>query len=379
MQIYNACGQKGFGFSHMNIKKFIVIFVTAFLAFTSINLGIYYGKISRMTTLNDDIANLLDKPPMEGKLNMLLLGVDEGGNRSDTIMVVSVDNVKKDIKLLSIPRDTKITLNTGKVMKINACMGMKNREQFMIETIKTITKMPIHYYCEINFDGFKEIIDILGGVDYNVPFDMDYDDPAQDLHIHLKAGQQHLDGQAAHDFVRFRHNNKGAEVYAPGEYYKGDIGRISAQQAFLSELFRQKMQPQYILKAPELINAAYKYVRTNFTVKTAVEFISMLKSTETTELKTFLLPGGSRYENNVSYYVYSPSETKKLVLEEFGYPEDEAKALEQQRADTSDAPAQSASPTPAPSSSPSAASESANSNAAAQTPAQSRKPATEID
>ena len=379
MQIYNACGQKGFGFSHMNIKKFIVIVVTAFLAFTSINLGIYYGKISRMTTLNDDIANLLDKPPMEGKLNMLLLGVDEGGNRSDTIMIVSVDNVKKDIKLLSIPRDTKITLNTGKVMKINACMGMKNREQFMIETIKTITKMPIHYYCEINFDGFKEIIDILGGVDYNVPFDMDYDDPAQDLHIHLKAGQQHLDGQAAHDFVRFRHNNKGAEVYAPGEYYKGDIGRISAQQAFLSELFRQKMQPQYILKAPELINAAYKYVRTNFTVKTAVEFISMLKSTETTELETFLLPGGSRYENNVSYYIYSPSETKKLVLEEFGYPEDEAKALEQQRADTSDAPAQSASPIPAPSSSPSAASESANSNAVAQTPAQSRKPATEID
>ena len=379
MQIYNACGQKGFGFSHMNIKKFIVIVVTAFLAFTSINLGIYYGKISRMTTLNDDIANLLDKPPMEGKLNMLLLGVDEGGNRSDTIMIVSADNVKKDIKLLSIPRDTKITLNTGKVMKINACMGMKNREQFMIETIKTITKMPIHYYCEINFDGFKEIIDILGGVDYNVPFDMDYDDPAQDLHIHLKAGQQHLDGQAAHDFVRFRHNNKGAEVYAPGEYYKGDIGRISAQQAFLSELFRQKMQPQYILKAPELINAAYKYVRTNFTVKTAVEFISMLKSTETTELETFLLPGGSRYENNVSYYIYSPSETKKLVLEEFGYPEDEAKALEQQRADTSDAPAQSASPIPAPSSSPSAASESANSNAVAQTPAQSRKPATEID
>ena len=235
-----------------------MIFVTAFLAFASINLGIYFGKMSHMTALDDDIANLLDKPPMEGKLNMLLLGVDEGGQRSDTIMVVNVDNVQKEIKLMSIPRDTKITLNNGKVMKINACMGMKNREQFMIETIKTITKMPIHYYCEINFDGFKEIIDILGGVDYNVPFDMDYDDPAQDLHIHLKAGQQHLDGQAAHDFVRFRHNNKGAEVYAPGDYYKGDIGRIGAQQAFLSELFRQKMQPQYILKAPELINAAYK-------------------------------------------------------------------------------------------------------------------------
>lgn len=357
----------------MNIKKFVVIFVTAFLAFASINLGIYFGKMSHMTALDDNIANLLDKPPMEGKLNMLLLGVDEGGHRSDTIMLVNVDNVQKEIKLMSIPRDTKITLNNGKVMKINACMGMKNREQFMIETIKTITKMPIHYYCEINFDGFKEIIDILGGVDYNVPFDMDYDDPAQDLHIHLKAGQQHLDGQAAHDFVRFRHNNKGAEVYAPGDYYKGDIGRIGAQQAFLSELFRQKMQPQYILKAPELINAAYKYVHTNFTVKTALEFISMLKSADTTELKTYLLPGTDRYENKVSYYIYSPSETKKLVLEEFGYPEDEAKALEQ-RAKASSSPSSSAQP------SASAAPKTTDgSGSASKAPAQSRKPATEID
>lgn len=359
----------------MNIKKFVLIFVTVLLAFLSINLGIYYGKMSHMTSLDDNITDILDEPPVEGSLNLLLLGVDEGGNRSDTIMVVNVDNIEKDIKLLSIPRDTKITLNNGKVMKINAGMSMPSREEFMIETIKTITKMPIHYYCEINFDGFKEIIDILGGVDYNVPFDMDYDDPAQDLHIHLKAGQQHLDGQAAHDFVRFRHNNKGAEVYAPGEYYKGDIGRISAQQDFLTELFRQKMQPQYILKAPELINAAYKYVRTNFTVKTAIEFISMLKSAETTDLQTFLLPGAARYENGVSYYVYSPSETKTLVLEEFGYPEEEAKALAAQSSSASSAPSQSTEPSAAQSadtktSAPTNASKSASS---------SRMPVTEID
>ena len=362
----------------MNLKKFIIIFVTAFLAFTSINLGIYYGKMSRMTGLDNDITKLLDKPPMQGKMNILLLGVDEGGHRSDTIMLVSVDNVKKDIKLMSIPRDTKITLNNGKVMKINACMGMKNREQFMIETIRTITKMPVHYYCEINFDGFKEIIDILGGVDYNVPFDMNYDDPAQNLHIHLKAGQQHLNGQAAHDFVRFRHNNKGSEVYAPGEYYKGDIGRISAQQAFLSELFRQKMQPQYILKAPELINAAYKYVRTNFTVKTAVEFISMLKSTDTTELKTFLLPGTDRYENRISYYIYSPSETKKLVLEEFGYPEEEAKALAAKSSAAPDTQPQATAASAAASSRP-PASNTAKSGVSSNTPTPSRKPATQID
>ncbi len=318
-------------FTKKNI--FLCILIT-FLAFTSVYLGVQFAKLNQITTLDDDVLRVLDEPPMRGKMNLLLLGVDEGGNRSDTIMVVSVDNVKNDIKLLSIPRDTKITLNNGKSVKMNALIGFPQREELVIETIKTITKMPIHYYCEVDFNGFIEIIDILGGVDYDVPFDMDYDDPAQDLHIHLKQGFQHLDGKQAHDFVRFRHNNKGAEVYAPGDYYKGDIGRIGAQQAFLSELFRQKMQPQYVLKAPELLTSASKHVQSNFTISSALEFISMLKSTETNEIQSFILPGEGKYIGKVSYYVYSPSETKKLVLEEFGYPEDEAKKLEEKTSST---------------------------------------------
>lgn len=305
----------------MTMKRISLILICAVLAFFSVSLGVYYGKLSHMTSMDKNVSTLLDKPPIEGKLNLLLLGVDDDGVRADTIMLVSVDNVNKNIKLLSFPRDTKITLNNGKTMKLNAGMGMKNPQQFMIETIKTITKMPIHYFCEINFDGFIEIIDILDGVDYDVPFDMNYDDPAQDLHIHLKKGFQHLDGKAAHDYVRFRHNNKGAEIYAPGDYNKGDIGRIDAQQKFLSELFRQKMDPKYLMKAPELIDAAQKYVKTNFSISAAIEFLSVVKSAETDELESFMLPGEPRYEGKVSYYIYSPSETKELVKEEFGYPQ----------------------------------------------------------
>lgn len=359
-------------------KNIFICIIVALLAVASVYLGVQYAKLSQITTLDDDIMSILDEPPMKGKMNLLLLGVDEGGNRSDTIMVVSVDNVKKDVKLLSIPRDTKITLNNGKSVKINALIGFPQREEIVIETIKTITKMPIHYYCEVDFGGFMEIIDILGGVNYDVPFDMDYDDPVQDLHIHLKKGLQHLDGKEAHDFVRFRHNNKGSAVYAPGDYYKGDIGRIGAQQAFLTELFRQKMQPQYILKAPELLTAASKYVQSNFTISSALEFVSMLKSTDTNELKTFILPGEGRYINNVSYYIYSPSETKKLVLEEFGYPEGEAKKLAEKPSATT-----SPSSTPAASTTPASTTAGENKNVASPapsaTPVATRKPAEEID
>ena len=376
----------------LTVKKVILILVVAFFAFLSINLGVQYAKLNHMTTLETNTEDVLDEPPMRGKMNLLLLGVDEGGMRSDTMMVISVDNIKNEIKLLSIPRDTKITLNNGQVVKANALIGFDRREQFVIETIKTITKMPIHYYCEVNFDGFIEIIDVLGGVDYDVPFDMNYDDPVQDLHIHLEAGPQHLDGQAAHDYVRFRHNNRSEDVYAPGDYYKGDIGRIGAQQDFLAELFRQKMQPQYILKAPELLDTASKYVRTNFTVSSAMDFISMLKSTNSTNLQSFILPGTDRYENRVSYYIYSPSETKKLVLEEFGYPEDEAKALEESRKTASASPSAepetegdaseasaSAKASSVASSKPSAKATASSEIDDTEEPENTRKPATSID
>lgn len=302
----------------MKKKKIISIILLVILVIGSISLGVEYGKLSYMTNM-DSAEKILDKPPMRGKVNILLLGVDGEGTRADTIMLVSVDNVEKSIKLLSIPRDTRVTLNTGKKLKINSCLSFESRENFMISTVKTITGMPIHYYCEIDFDGFIEIIDVLGGIDYNVPYDMDYDDPTQDLHIHLKAGMQHLDGQGAHDFVRFRHNNPGSAVYAPGEYMMGDIGRINAQQNFIRELLKQKMQPQYLLKITELLDTGYKYVKTNFSITTALKLISVVKSAETTDMETHILPGEGRYVGNVSYYLYSPSETRELVEKEFGY------------------------------------------------------------
>lgn len=301
-----------------NKKRIVAIVLLVVLAICSVTLGIEYGKLSYMTSLGS-AEKILDEPPARGKVNILLLGVDGEGVRADTIMVVSADNVNKTIKLLSIPRDTRVTLNTGKKIKINSCLGYESRETMMIGAIRAITGMPIHHYCEIDFDGFIEIIDILGGVDYDVPYDMDYDDDIQNLHIHLKAGPQHLDGQDAHDFVRFRHNNRGSDVYAPGEYQMGDIGRISAQQKFIKELFRQKMQPQYLLEIADLLDAGYKYVKTDFSITTALKLISIVKSAETTDMQTFILPGEGQYINNVSYYLYSPDDTRELVRTEFGY------------------------------------------------------------
>ena len=121
----------------MKKKRIISIILLVVLAIGSISLGVEYGKLSYMTNL-ESAEKILDKPPMRGKVNILLLGVDGEGTRADTIMLVSVDNVEKSIKLLSIPRDTRVTLNTGKKLKINSCLGFESRENFMISTVKTI-------------------------------------------------------------------------------------------------------------------------------------------------------------------------------------------------------------------------------------------------
>lgn len=298
----------------MNRKKFFLALFVTVLTFCAVAGGVSVANILYGSNLSDKITRHLDKPTGE-KVNILMMGLDEDKTRADTIMIVSVNPEANSVRLLSVPRDTQVTVS-GKIIKINSVMAYQRREELMIEKLREITGMPIHYYAEIDFEGFKRVVDLLGGVDYNVPYNMNYDDPTQNLHIHLRAGMQHLDGQAAHDFVRFRHNNGGS---APGEYALGDQGRISAQQNFLKELVRQKLQPQYITKAPELIREIYQYVTTNFTVADALKYIGMLETINADTLQTFILPGEAKYDHSLWYYIYDAEKTRELVHTEFGY------------------------------------------------------------
>lgn len=297
----------------MNMKKFFLSLFVTLLVIVVIFGGVTAGRFLSEGNLPDSLSALFDREEKNGKVNFLLMGLDDGGMRADTIMLASVDKKAKTVKILSVPRDTRVEVN-GKHIKINATMGYKSREELMITKVKEITGLPVHYYAEVDFDGFKEIIDILGGVDIDVPYDMDYDDPAQNLHIHFKKGMQHLDGQAAHDYVRFRHNNNGS---APGDYALGDPGRIHAQQEFLKELLCQKLQPQYLMKASQLAKAISEHVRTNFSVKEGLSYVKVLKKMDTNTVETHMLPGSAKTIGGTSYYIYDAEKTKQLIQEVF--------------------------------------------------------------
>ncbi len=301
----------------MNKKKFFLSMLITILVVATIGAGLSAAQFFFGTSLSVELSKFLDKISND-KVNVLLMGLDKDRTRADVIMVVSVNPDDNTVKVLSIPRDTRVQYSSTRYDKINHAMGYKNPEETIIRLVKQVTGMPIHYYCEVDFMGFRNVIDILGGVEYDVPINMHYDDPAQDLHIHVNKGLQVLDGKAAEGVVRFRNT-----------YANGDYDRINLQQDFLREMFAQKLQAKYITKAPAIINEIYDHVKTNFSVADATKYLGMLKKMTPDSLSTHTLPGQSQYISGVSYFVYSPDEVEDLVLYEFGYPEEEAKRLAQ--------------------------------------------------
>ena len=168
-----------------------------------------------------------------------------------------------------------------------------------------------------------DVIDQIDGVDFDVPEDMDYDDPYQDLHIHFKAGLQHLDGQQSMEVVRFRHNS---DKDNPGYGGRQDIGRIGTQQAFLKTVAQKLMKLENV---PAMAETFLKYVKTDLTLGNLVWLANQALSMGGTDAISFAtLPGdGSGYYNKQSVYVLDAQATCDLVNEALN-PYNEALTLE---------------------------------------------------
>ena len=217
----------------------------------------------------------------EGTKNLLIIGEDKLNNLYDTIGIASIDTKNKKLKLIMIPRDTYIGYNeeiksklkelklsdVPGVYKINYAHHVGDRIDyagkfksgsisFLAEVIHEKFGVEIEDYVKINTKGFKALVDHLGGVEIYVPYDMNYDDPTQDLHIHLSKGTRHLNGAEAEGFVRFRQGYR-----KDGTLFEiGDTGRKNNQLNFLKQLIKQKGTVKNIGKIPGIINLLGKNV-----------------------------------------------------------------------------------------------------------------------
>lgn len=189
---------------------------------------------------------------------VLISGVDDGNGGSDTNILVAVDAGAGQIYGVNIPRDTKIKVN-GKNHKFNAAYNIGGMDQ-VAATLSQQLGIPVDYTVEVSLKAFSALVDAIGGVDFYVPIDMNYDDPIQNLSIHFNAGMQHLSGAQALKVVRFRHNNDGTG------YGSEDIGRMKTQQDFLKAVAKQTLRPANLAKVSEFSKIFQMYVKTDLEV-----------------------------------------------------------------------------------------------------------------
>lgn len=299
----------------MNVKKYLKIvgtvtlicflFVVGVFAYQA--YGLYVNPFGEGVNMPDGTVDEhvegLEEAEKTQPYNVLVLGVDVEAKLTDVMMLCQINPVDKKVNILSVPRDTKVKVN-GSTMKINASFSHGGVEQ-VIKSVKNLTGLPVHHYFLINTTAFRDIVDALGGVDFNVPQNMDYEDPLQNLYIHLKKGYQHLDGDKAEQLVRFR------------RYTNGDIDRIKVQQSFMMALVEQKLSAAYVMKIPEVYEIISKNVSTDMLGKEMLFAGKQLLSIGSENISSYTLPGEGTYIGEVSYYVHYENQTKTLIEEIF--------------------------------------------------------------
>ena len=204
----------------------------------------------------------------EGVFNVLLAGTDADGYRTDTMMVLSYDTVAQKVGVVSVPRDTLIKRSSSENPKL--VYGKGGVEQ-RVKDISNMLGIPIDYYIKVNLKAFVAVVDYLGGVDFYVPCDMNYDDPYQDLHIHFTKGMQHLDGQAVMEVARFRQNNKDENGNVTGYW---DTGRTETQQKLLIALAKKVLSWNSLSKINGFVEIFNQYVSTDLSMSDMLYFAS---------------------------------------------------------------------------------------------------------
>lgn len=253
-----------------------------------------------------------------GEIKVLLLGVstDISSKLTDTIIVASYNPDTQKANLLSIPRDTYVGQNEKKATsydKINA--SYKKGPEKVLEEVNQITGLDIQYYIVIETEALVELVDAIGGVTFDVPIDMDYDDPTQDLHIHLKAGEQKLTGKQAEWVVRFRHNNDGTTYSS--EYGNNDMGRMRTQRNFITTVAKQTIQLKNIFKIGEIVDVAYKNIETNLDINSIKDYIPYAIEFNTDNIITATLPGVTKKINSLWFFEVDKIKTKSTINDLF--------------------------------------------------------------
>ncbi len=260
--------------------------------FTEMYQGYNDRKTSRLGTAD---------PKFDGYTNILILGVDDSiRQEADTILVLSFSNDTGKSRIISIPRDTWITMqgNSGRIGTIYGWGGV-NR---MVKEVSQLLRISIHQYIIIDMATFAELIDVLGGLDIYVEENMDYNDEAAGLSIHIGQGYQHLSGEDVQKYLRYR-----------GEKL-GDVGRVQRQQKFIKALYAKVLQLDTIPKLPAIADIFRNRMETSAEIFDSAHLANVLRRMSSDPPTTLMLPGS---ENLDGAWVPNVAELEARISELF--------------------------------------------------------------
>ncbi len=254
----------------------------------------------------DDARPLSSEERKEHFYTVLMTGLDDENGGSDTNLLMALDAENGTINVVSLPRDTLLNVSWS-VKKLNNAYHHGGISQTRTE-VSRLLGIPVDYYVTVDLRAFVELVDAIDGVDFDIPVDMDYDDPEQDLHIHFKKGPRHLTGQQALEVVRWRQNNDGTG------YATADIGRIGTQQAFLTAVAKQTLQVSNLDKIPEMAEIFSTRVETDLKLANLIWIGEQALSMGSDSIAFHTLPGdGAGYYKGGSYYVLDPEGVLELI------------------------------------------------------------------
>ncbi|MBD1885401.1 LCP family protein [Microcoleus vaginatus] len=251
-------------------------------------------------------------------VNILILGIDgvpeaaaNGpkifNGRSDTILLFHLEPRDKSISLLSVPRDTKVVvpgMSFSKISEANATGGAALATQLVSSMLNNTT---IERYVRVSSSAFRELVDLLGGVEVFVPRAMSYTDSAQKLKINLAKGWQTLNGEQAEQFVRFRNDGLG------------DIGRIQRQQSLIQAIRNRLTSPSVLVRLPQIVRLMQKYVDTNLNYEEILTLANFGLQLERDNFKMVMLPGRSSSEQGDlrSYWIVDVVGLDRIMTQYF--------------------------------------------------------------
>ena len=243
--------------------------------------------------------------------NVLLAATDNGSTRTDTMMVMSYDIPNQKVGVISVPRDTLVERESGSPKLVYGSGGVEQR----VKDISDMLGVPIDYYIKVDISGFIALVDYLGGVEVEIPLDMNYDDPAQDLHIHFTQGTHLLDGQEAMEVARYRHDNSDSPNYNKNQWYT-DIQRTQMQQQILVNLAKKVLSWDSLTRINGFVEIFNEYVDTDLSLTDMLYFASQAIYLDTsTGVETFTLEGDGQVTYKGTRYCYEldPQSTLEAV------------------------------------------------------------------